>query len=109
MNCGLVGALDNPQVPINCIAQYTESFLIRRTVVCGDRLCDAVELDQNGALAEAALIHLGREPPGEDARAGFLERGSGKLGIGGESLRVVNGTICGNPVRFGHGKNDRCG
>lgn len=36
---------DNSQVPIDGIAQYTECFLVRRTIVCNDGLCDAVEFN----------------------------------------------------------------
>src|SRR5205085_2079731 len=96
-------------VSIDSLAQYPKCFLIRRTVVRGDRLCDAIELNQNGALAEAALIHLRRHPTREEAPAGLLERGTGELGIGSESLRVVNRTVRRNPIRFGHEKNDRGG
>ena len=102
--CALVDRLDNAQVPIHCVAQYAECFLICRTVVCGDRLCDAIELDKNGALVETVVIDLGGIPSRKYPRAGFLKRGSGELRICGESLWVVNRAIRGNPVRFGHGK-----
>jgi len=100
---GLVDSLNNAQVAIHRVAQYAECFLVSGTVVCGDRVCDAVEFNQNGALAETAFIHLGRVPSRKHPAAGFLKRGSGELRIGGESLGVVNRAIDGNPIRFGHG------
>src|SRR5216683_1100145 len=62
MNCTLFDTLDNAQFPIHGLAQHAECFLIGGTVVRGDRLCDAVEFNQNGTLAEAALINLRRHP-----------------------------------------------
>lgn len=44
-NFGLIDSLDNAQVPIHCIAQHPECFLVPGTVVCGDRLRDAVEFN----------------------------------------------------------------
>src|SRR5438552_4129725 len=71
-NCSLFGALDDAQVPIHGLAQHAERFLVGGTVVRGDRLCDAVELEQNGTLAETALVHLRGHPAREEAPAGFL-------------------------------------
>ncbi len=69
-----------------------------------DRLCDAVELNQNSALTKSFLVDLRRDPAREEAPAGVLKGGTAELGISGESFRVVNRTVCSNPVRFGHGK-----
>jgi len=101
---GLFDTLDNPHIPINGIAQYSECFPIRRTIMRSDRLCDAVELNQNSALAKAALIDLCRDPAREEAPASALKCGNRESGISSESFRVVNRTVCSNPVRFGHGK-----
>jgi hypothetical protein len=68
----LFDTLDNAQIAIDGAAEYAQCFLIRRTVVRGDRLCDAAEFDQNCALAETALIHLRREPTREEAPARVL-------------------------------------
>ena len=74
-----------------------------------DRLCNAFEFNQNGALAETALIHLRWHSTREEAPAGLLERGTSELGISSECFRVVNRTVGRNPVRFGHEKNDSDG
>lgn len=105
----LFGTLDNAQFPVDGLAQYAKRFLIRRTIMRGDRLCDAVELNKNSSLTKAAFIDLRRDPAREEAPASRLKGGAGELGISGESLRVVNRTVCRNPVRFGHGENDRDG
>ena len=100
----LFATLDNAYVPIDGLAQYSECFPIRRTVMRSDRLRDAVELNKNSALAKTSLIDLRRDPAREDAPASVLKGGTGELGISSESFRVVNRTVCSNPVRFGHGK-----
>lgn len=58
----LVDSLDDAQVPIDCLAQYAQRFLVCSAVVRRDRLRDAVELDQNGALVEAVVIHWAGVP-----------------------------------------------
>ena len=42
------------------------------TVVRGDRLCDAVEFDQNGAMAKTAVIDLGWIASRKNSRTGCL-------------------------------------
>jgi hypothetical protein len=97
----LVDAFDNAQVPISPLAQHAECFLVGGAVVCGDRLRDAVEFDQDGPLTQAALIGVGWSPARQETRAGLLQRGSRKLGIRGQRLRIVNGAIRSNPVGLG--------
>ena len=52
-------AFDDTQVAVDRIAKHFERLLITGTVVRGGGLCDAVELDQHDALANAFLISLG--------------------------------------------------
>src|SRR5690242_21822490 len=52
----LLDTLHDAQVSIHCVAQDIERLLIRGAVVRGDRLRNAREFDQDGALGEAALV-----------------------------------------------------
>jgi hypothetical protein len=97
-------SLDNAYVPIHCVAQHTECFLVPGAVVCGDCLHDAVEFNQDGAQTEAAVIHLGGIASREYPSAGTLKRGAGELPVSGESFGVVNSAIRGNPIGIGHRK-----
>src|SRR6266404_4204326 len=71
---GLLDTFDNAQVPIDGVTQYAERLLIGGAVVRSDRVCDAGEFKQNGALAQTVLIHLRRRPSREEAPAGVLKR-----------------------------------
>ena len=99
----LVRPLDNAQIAIDRLPQYAQGFLVPGTVVRGDRLRDAVELDEDRALTEATVIHLSGDPAREETAAGLLERRAGQLGICSESFSVVNGTVRRYPIGFGHG------
>lgn len=75
--------------------------------MCGDRLREAVEFNQYRSLLNSALIDLRRNPARKEASAGTLQRRTGKFGVSGDSFRVMNGTVNGNPVGFWHGRQDR--
>lgn len=72
--------------------------------MCGDRLRDAAELNENGALTKTFVIDLCRNAACQDAPARALKSGASELGISSKSFRVADGMVCGNPIRFGHGK-----
>lgn len=54
------GALDDSYLPLCAVAERKQRRLIAGAVVRGNGLGHAVELDQNGTLHEALLVHLGR-------------------------------------------------
>src|SRR4029453_15561774 len=100
-----VDTLDNPQLAVAALAERAPRFLICRTVVRGDRLRDAVELDHDGSLFEAQLVHLCRQPAREKTPARPPQRGSRELGVRRERRGVVNRAIEGDPIRFGHDRD----
>ncbi len=51
-------SLDDAQVTISAIAKCAQCLLIFRTIVCGDRLRDAVKLNDDRALFEARFRRL---------------------------------------------------
>src|SRR3984893_12981750 len=81
---GSVDSLDDAHVALRGIAQRDECRLIAGAVVRGDRLGDAGELDQDGALVDAGLIGLGSAAAGEEAAAAGGDRGAGQLGVLGK-------------------------
>src|ERR1700693_5391187 len=79
-----VDSLDDAHVALRRIAQRDQRRLVARAVMRGDRLRDAGELDQHGALVDAGLIGLGGAAAGEEAAAAGDDGGAGKLGVLGQ-------------------------
>ena len=53
-------AFDNAQVTIGCVPKYAKCLLIPRTVMRGDRLSDAIKLNEGDALIKPAFIDARR-------------------------------------------------
>ena len=82
-----VDSLDDAHVTLRGIAECDERRLVTWAVVRGDRLRDAGELDQHGALVDAGLIGLCGAAAGEEAAAAGDDGGAGKLGVLGQRRR----------------------
>jgi hypothetical protein len=65
----VVDAFDDANVALRSIAQDSECGLVAGAVVGGNRLGEAVELDQYGALINPDLISFGNTAAGEVATA----------------------------------------
>jgi hypothetical protein len=51
-----IDSFDDAQIALGSVSERTEGFLIPGTVMCGDGLRDAVELNQDSALIEPILV-----------------------------------------------------
>jgi hypothetical protein len=71
----------------------------------GDRLADAVELDEDRALRKAVLVALRRDSARQDAPAGPLLGGTGLPGAGRENFGVVDGAA--DAIQWALGMADR--
>jgi hypothetical protein len=76
----LFHAFDDPHIAIGTPAEDLERFLVRRAIVGGRRLCDAVEFDDHDALDEPGLVGLGRRSARQEPPTGSLDRRTGELG-----------------------------
>jgi hypothetical protein len=72
-------AFDDAQVALRRIPQGSKCGLVARAVMRGDRLGEAVELDQYGTLIDASLISLGRATSGEEAPTAGEDGRNGQL------------------------------
>src|SRR5262249_19230240 len=99
----VINALDDAQVAIRPITQDSECSLVIGAVVGGNRLGEAVELDQYCALLDATLIRLGGHATSEEAPARGDNRGHSKFGICLSRRRVGDRAIADDPVCLGHG------
>src|ERR1700733_274557 len=95
---GSVDSLDDAHVALGGIAQRDECRLVAGAVVRGDRLGDAGELDQDGALVDAGLIGLGSAAAGEELAAACGDRRAGQLGVLGKRSGVGDRAVAGDPV-----------
>ena len=57
---GLLDAFDDAQVAVDGLAEHSEGLLIAGAVMRGDRLVDAVELDDHHPLQYPGLVGLRR-------------------------------------------------
>ncbi len=51
-----IDSFDDAQIALGSVSERTEGLLIPGTVMCGDGLRDAVELNQDSALIEPILV-----------------------------------------------------
>src|SRR5262249_20716455 len=89
-------------VAIRRLAQHLQRFLITRTVVSGDRLLDAVELDDDQALRNAGLVGFCGSAAGQETATAGGDRRSRDLGIGRQGLGIRDRTIARHPIRLRH-------
>jgi len=101
----VVDAFDDAHVVLRRIAQDIECGLVAGAVVSGDRLGEAVELDQYGALIYAGFISLGgvaagEEAPtaGEDGRTASLVYFASRTAPALPSSFSRRATICARPI-----------
>ena len=99
----VVDAFDDANVALRSIAQDCECGLVAGAVVGGNRLSEAVELDQYGALINPDLISFGNTAAREVATATGENGRNGKLCIFFTRRGVVDRAIAHDPVCFGHG------
>jgi len=95
-------AFHDAEVSDGAVAQKLERGLVAFAVMGGDGAVDAVELDDDDALGEALLVGLGGRAASQEAAAGGADRRRGKLGIGGQGVRIRDRLIASNPVRLRH-------
>lgn len=68
----------------------------------GDRLGDAIKLNEDDALLETAFINARRQPARQEAPACRLKCRARELGVRSESLLITYRTVRGNPICFSH-------
>ena len=95
-------AFDNAQVTIGSLPEYAKCLLIPRTVMRGDRLCDAIKLNEDDALIKPTFIDARRQPARQKAAACRVKCRAGELCIRSESLLIAYGAVRANPICFGH-------
>jgi hypothetical protein len=74
-----VDAFDDPQVALRSVAQSGECRLIRRTIVCGDSLSQAIKFNHYGAFFDAVLVRFGGDTAREEAPAAARTAGAPSL------------------------------
>ena len=98
----VVDAFDDAHVALRRIAQDTECGLVVGAVVGGDRLGEAVELDQYSALIDTGVISLGGAAAREKAPTAGEDGRSGKLGVLVQCRGVGDRAIADDPLCLGH-------
>lgn len=71
--------------------------------MCGDRLRDAIKLDEDDALIKPTFIDARRQPACQEAAARALKRWASKPGVGSEGLLITYRAVRRNPKCFSHG------
>jgi hypothetical protein len=69
----------------------------------GDRLRDAIKLDEDDALIKPTFVDARRQPARQEAAARALKRRAGKLSVRSESLLITYRAVRRNPKCFSHG------
>src|SRR6185295_2465624 len=98
----LGGALDDPEVALDGVAEHAQRLAVLRAVVRGLGLLDRLPLDDHHALVEALLVHRGRHAAHDEAAAELLDRGAGELRVGAPLFLVVDLAVVRDPVAFCH-------
>src|SRR5713101_6841860 len=98
----LCHAFDDAQVALGGLAEHLERGLIALAVVGRDSALDAVELDHNHALGNPGLVRFRRVPAGQEAPACGGNGRSRELRVGGERIRIGDGTIERDPIGLRH-------
>jgi hypothetical protein len=86
--------------------EFGQGFLVGRTLVCGDGLLEAVELDQDHALGDSGFVcddpaaDAGEQPP-----ACGLDGQIGQFVVDIKPLRVCDRRVNADPVGLGHGSS----
>ncbi len=68
----------------------------------GDRLRDAIKLNEDDALINPTFIDARRQPARQEAAARRLKRRASKLRVRSESLLVTDRAVRSNPIRSSH-------
>jgi hypothetical protein len=100
--CSTVNTFHDPEVTLRRTAKDSQCGLVAGAFMSSDRLGEAVELDQYGALIDAAL-RLGREAAGKESPSAGEDGGNGKLGVCVSCRGVGDRAITDDPVCLGHG------
>src|SRR5215831_4090850 len=102
MKSGSGNSLDDPDVALGGAAELLERGLIARAVVGRGRLRDAVELDDDDALALPGLVGLRRHATDEEASARRLDGRCRELRVSGHRVGILDSVIAHDPVRLCH-------
>ena len=100
--CLSFDAFDNAQVPINGVPEYAQCLLIRSAVMRGDRLRDAIKLDEDDALLKPTFIDARGQAACQEAAARALQRRASKPGVCSEGLLITYRAVRRNPKCFSH-------
>ena len=68
----------------------------------GDRLRDAIKLNEDDALINPAFIDARRQPTRQEAAARRSKRRASELGVRSESLLITYRAVRRNPIRSSH-------
>jgi hypothetical protein len=90
-----VDAFDDPQVALRSVAQSGECRLIRRTIVCGDSLSQAIKFNHYGAFFDAVLVRFGGDTAREEAPASSEDSRCTELAVVLSCCGVPNGSNAG--------------
>src|SRR5882757_3934433 len=99
-----VEAFDDAEVALEAVGEYGQRLLVGRALVCGGRLFEAVELDQDDALGDSGFVcddpaaAAGERPP-----ACGVDGQTGQFVVEIKHLRVCDGGVDADPVALGHG------
>lgn len=74
-----VDAFDDAEVALDAVGEGDQRFLVGRTLACRDGLLEAVELDQDGALGDSAVMRHDPAATGEGSTAPALTAGAASL------------------------------
>lgn len=88
-----VEALDDAEVALDAVSKCGQRLLVSGTRMCGDCLFEAVELDQDGALAYSGVVCDDPAAAGEQPPARGLDGWTGQLVVGSKPLRVCDGAV----------------
>jgi len=81
-------ALDDAQITIGTVPERAKRLLICGTVVRGNGLRDALELEKHDALREPAFINACREAARQEAAAGRFQCRARQPGVSRQRLLV---------------------
>jgi hypothetical protein len=91
-------AFDDADLADGAVAEGRHGLLVRGAVVRGDRLRNALELDDDGALLQAMFVDGDRLATGEERAAAAGDGGAGQLGVRRQLVGVGDGAIGAHPV-----------
>src|SRR5215213_7978193 len=95
-------SFDDAQVSFCCVAKHTQGVLVFPTLVSGDCLSDAVELNQDGALLDPGFENVRGLTTGKEPAPELPHHRAGELRIFGDPFWIADRAKHVHPVRLGH-------